>query len=51
MPSSYQLLLNGQPADPDLYTLIASLEVEESMDLPAAVQIDVADLARTPVAT
>src|ERR1700749_3879505 len=39
MASSYQLLLGGQPADPDLYTLIVSIEVEESMDRPAAVQI------------
>ncbi|MBN9508173.1 MAG: hypothetical protein J0I21_03545 [Alphaproteobacteria bacterium] len=39
MSSSYQLLLNGQSADADLYTLIASVEVEESMDLPGAVQI------------
>jgi phage protein D len=39
MSSSYQLLLNGRSADTDLYTLIASVEVEESMDLPAAVQI------------
>jgi hypothetical protein len=39
MASSYQLLLGGQQADQDLYTLIAMIEVEESMDLPAAVQI------------
>jgi hypothetical protein len=39
MAASYSLLLNGQPADPSIYTLIASVEVEESMDLPAAVQI------------
>lgn len=39
MASSYQLLLNGQQADSTLYTLITSVEVEESMDLPAAVQI------------
>jgi hypothetical protein len=39
MATSYSLLLNGQKADPSLYTLIASVEVEESMDLPAAVQI------------
>ena len=38
---SWQLFLNGQPADQDLYTSIASLEVEESMDLPAAVQLSV----------
>jgi hypothetical protein len=41
MPSSYQLILNGQPADPNLYTAIDSLEVEESLDLPGAVQVNV----------
>ena len=40
MPSTYQLLLNGQAADPDLYTAVASLEVEESLDLPGAMQLD-----------
>ncbi len=39
MASSYSLLLSGQPADSTLYTLIAAVEVEESMDMPAAVQI------------
>ncbi len=39
MPSTYQLLLNGQPADADLYAAISSLEVEESLDLPGAVQL------------
>jgi phage protein D len=39
MAASWQLLLGGQPADPDLTTLIAAVEVEESMDLPGAVQI------------
>jgi phage protein D len=46
MASSYQLLLGGQQADPGLYTLIVSVEVEESMDMPAAVQI-VVPVART----
>ena len=32
---------NGQPADADLYTAVSSLEVEESMDLPGAVQLTV----------
>jgi hypothetical protein len=41
MPSSYQLLLGGQQADSTLYTLIASVEVDESMDMPAAIQITV----------
>ena len=39
MPSSYQILLNGQPADQSVTTLIVSIDVEESMDLPAAMQI------------
>src|SRR5271163_4301635 len=46
MPSLYQLLLGGEPADQDLITLLASLDVEESMDLPAAIQLDV-PLARS----
>jgi phage protein D len=41
MPSSYQLLLGGQPADATLMTLLVSVDVEESMDLPAAIQLDV----------
>ena len=41
MPSTYQLFLGGQPADQDLVTLLTSLDVEESMDLPAAIQLDV----------
>ncbi len=41
MGSTYQLLLNGQAADPDLYTVVTSLEVEESMDLPGAVQLTI----------
>lgn len=39
MATSYQLLLNGQAADPVLYTAISSLEVEESLDMPGAVQL------------
>jgi len=46
MPSNYQLLLNGQAADADLYSAISSLEVEESLDLPGAVQLNV-PLTRT----
>jgi hypothetical protein len=41
MGSSYQLLLGGQQADSTLYTLIASVEVDESMDMPASIQITV----------
>ncbi len=39
MPGGYTLLLDGCPADADLYSSIATLEVEESMDLPAALQL------------
>lgn len=41
MASSYKLLMNGRQADDTLYTLIASIVVEESMDMPAAIQITV----------
>src|SRR5437763_8296828 len=39
MPGTYQLLLNGQPADADLYTALTALEAEENMDLPGAVRL------------
>jgi len=39
MGATYQLLLNGKAADPGFYTDLVSLEVEESMDLPGAVQL------------
>ncbi len=39
MPGTYQIVLNGQPADAALYTVISSLEVEESLDQPGAVQL------------
>jgi hypothetical protein len=39
MASSYQLLLGGQQAEATLYTLIVAVEVDESMDMPAAIQI------------
>lgn len=39
MAASYQLYFNGQAADADLYTAITSLEVEESLELPGAVQL------------
>src|SRR5215211_5326737 len=41
MPGSYQLLLIGKSADPDLYTMLSAIEVEESMDLPAALELHV----------
>jgi phage protein D len=37
--SIYQILLDGKSADADLYTAVSSLEVEENLDLPAAVQL------------
>ena len=39
MASSYNLMFNGQQADSTLYATITSVEVEESLDMPAAVQI------------
>ena len=41
MAGSFQLLLNGQAADSTLYTLLTAIEVEESMDLPGALQLQV----------
>jgi phage protein D len=40
MPSTYQILLNGQATNADLYTAISSLDVEENMDLPGAAQLN-----------
>ena len=40
MSSSYQILFDGQPADADFYTSITSLEVEENMDLPGAMRLN-----------
>ena len=39
MGATYQILLNGQAADQGFYTDLVSLEVEESLDLPGAVQL------------
>ena len=39
MPSSYQILLNGNAADADFYTAVSLLEIEENLDLPGAVQL------------
>jgi phage protein D len=41
MADSYQIMIGGQPADADLYTNLTSLEVEENMDLPGAVQLNI----------
>jgi phage protein D len=38
MASQFQLIIGGQPASADFYTALLSLEVEESMDLPGAIQ-------------
>jgi phage protein D len=39
MGSTYQLFLNGDSADADLTSALASLEVEENLDLPGAAQL------------
>ncbi len=39
MASTYQLLLDGTPADDALLTALSSLEVEENADLPGAIQL------------
>jgi len=41
MAGFYQLLLGGQQADQTLYTILTSVEVDESMDMPAAIEITV----------
>jgi phage protein D len=41
MAETYQIMIGGQPADADLYTALTSLEVEENMDLPGAVQLNI----------
>jgi hypothetical protein len=40
MASTFRLILDGAPADEDLYTKMSSLEVEENIDLPGAIQIN-----------
>jgi len=40
MANSFRLLFNGQPAADDLYTQLKSLEVEESLDMPGAFEIE-----------
>ncbi len=39
MGSKYTLMLNGQPADDALKQLIAEADIEESMDMPSAIQL------------
>jgi hypothetical protein len=40
MASTYRLLMDGVAADDDLYTTLTSLEVEENVDLPGAIQLN-----------
>src|SRR5713226_13787 len=42
MGSSFRLLLDGNPADDTLYASLSSLEVEENVDLPGAIQLNLA---------
>jgi phage protein D len=42
MGSSFQLLLGGNPADDTLVAALSSLEVEENVDLPGAIQLNLA---------
>ncbi len=39
MPTTFQVLFNGTPADDSFYNSVASLEVEENADLPGAIQL------------
>jgi phage protein D len=41
MASSYQIFFNGLAASTDFYNAVSTLEVEENMDLPGAVQLSV----------
>src|SRR3954454_4219740 len=42
MPGTFQLLFDGSPVDDEMYRAIASVEVEENLDLPDAVQLTIA---------
>lgn len=46
MPSKYQILLNGIPADSGFYDRISTLEVEENIDMPGSLQLRL-PIART----
>src|SRR5512134_2794078 len=39
MPSTFQLLFDGTAADAELYTALSTVEVEENVDLPGAIQL------------
>jgi hypothetical protein len=41
MPGAYTLLFDTKPADDELYAAVMSIEVEEALDLPGALQITV----------
>jgi phage protein D len=47
MGGSYQILFDGQAAAAEFYNAVSSLEVEENMDLPGAVQISL-PVSRSP---
>jgi len=42
MAGTFQLLFDGTPVDDDLYQAISSLQVEENLDLPDAIQLGIA---------
>src|SRR5215472_8384157 len=39
MASTYSLMLGGKPAESTLMRLLSATEVEESMDMPSAIQL------------
>lgn len=39
MASTFRILFDGAPADDEIYTALASLEVEENVDMPGAIQL------------
>jgi hypothetical protein len=39
MASTFKLIFDGTPADDALYTALGSLEVEENVDMPGAIQL------------
>jgi phage protein D len=40
MPNAFRLLFDGQPATDDFYTQLSSVEVEESLDMPGAFELE-----------
>jgi hypothetical protein len=47
MPNAFQVFLDGQPAPEELYTQMTQIEVEENVDLPGAILLDL-PVSRTP---